>query len=132
MTRDATPDGAQRDVPAHLRGQGINIAADPVAGFYRMRLRSGGVPVGIRIWYGPPHDPVTGEELDRSHRWQAHCNGEPIDLDRVWPNCGGTPITEIDYNRHCQKQGWAREHVPTDALADPRRKADHLSTPMMF
>ena len=132
MTRDATPYGDRRAVPAHLLGQGMQIDADPIEGFYRHRLRSQGVPVGIRIWFGPPYDPVTGEEMDRSPRWQAHCNGEYIDIDRVWPRCYAAPITEIDYNRHCAKQGWAREYAPGDAMADPRRKADYLSTPMMF
>ena len=28
----------------------------PVPGFYRMRLRSGGVYVGVRIWHGLPLD----------------------------------------------------------------------------
>ena len=47
------------------------ITDTPIPGFYRMRLRSGGQPVGVRVWFGPPADPVTGEELDRSWRWQA-------------------------------------------------------------
>lgn len=126
---------AEIDYSARVAGQagttGFNVD-QPVAGFYRMRLRSGGALCGIRIWYGPPLDPVTGEVMDRSYRWQAHCNGDYIDLERVWPQCGRMPITEVDYNRHCQKQAWAREALPDDALANPTRKADPLSTPMMF
>jgi hypothetical protein len=105
---------------------------EPVAGFYRMRMRMGGVPVGIRIWFGPPHDPVTGEVLDRGWRWQVHINGEMIDIERVWPVCARQVITEIEYERHCVKQKWARQHVPDDALAQPRKSIDHLQTPMMF
>ena len=33
-------------------------ADKPAAGFYRTRLVSGGMPVGIRIWFGAPFDPV--------------------------------------------------------------------------
>lgn len=132
MSRDATPYGDRREVPEHLLGQGIRIDADPIPGFYRMRLRSGGVPVGIKIWFGPPHDPVTGEELDRSLRWQAHCNGEYIDIDRVWPKCAAETITEIDYNRHCVKQQWARENVPDHALAKPTKEVDYLKSPLLF
>lgn len=130
--RSTTPYGQRTELPEHLRGRGIAIDGPPIAGFYRTTLRSGGAPVGIRIWFGAPHDPVTGEELDRSPRWQAHCNGEYIEINRVWPHCARQPITEIDYNRHCIKQSWARDNLPDDALADPKNKVDHLKTPLMF
>lgn len=104
----------------------------PVAGYYRMRLRSGGVPVGIKIWHGPPHDPVTGEELDRSWRWQSLCNDEPIDFERVWPVCANEPITEKTYNVIVQRQAWAREHAPQSTLAEPKRKPNHFNSPLYF
>lgn len=104
----------------------------PVAGYYRMRLRSGGVPVGIKIWHGPPNDPLTGEVLDRSWRWQALCNEEPIDFERVWPVCAGEQITKREYNLMVQRQAWARENAPNSTLADPRRKTDHLKSPLYF
>ena len=111
----------------------VGFDADrPVAGFYRMRLRSGAALCGIRIWFGAPLDPVTGDELDRSHRWQAHANGEYIDLERVWPQCAREPIDQDEYRHLCRVQEWAREHVPESALADPRRKADPLSSPILF
>lgn len=86
--------------------------------------------VGIRLWHGPPHDPVTGEELDRSWRWQAHANGELIDLDRVWPQCALNPISEAEYQQYCRMQQWARENVPDTAHADPRRKSNPLTDPL--
>jgi hypothetical protein len=108
--------------------------SEPVAGYFRTRLRRGALVVGIKIWNGPPLDPITGEELDRSWRWQALANGEPIDLERVWPGCAGEPITEIEYERYCQRQSWARERAPDSAYAEPGRKYDPLNpaTPLPF
>lgn len=109
-------------------------AETPVAGFFRMRLRSGGVLVGIQIFYGAPHDPVTGEEMDRSHRWQARANGKPIDLDRVWPSCAREPVTAQEYDYLTSLQGWAERNAPDSAIADPHRKIDllDLHTPVPF
>lgn len=104
----------------------------PVAGLYKMRLRTGGVMVGIRIWYGPPHDPVTGEEMDRGWRWQAHANRELIDMERVWPKCADAPITDDDYNHLSGLQSWAKENAPKTAFADPTRKIDPLSASLPF
>lgn len=104
----------------------VDISA-PVAGFYSTRLRSGGVMVGIELRYGPPLDPVTGEELDRSWRWIAFANGEPVEFDDVWPKCAAEPITEADYRGYIGQQGWARKYAPRSAHADPRRKRDPFS-----
>lgn len=104
----------------------------PTAGFYRMRLRSGGVPVGVRIWFGAPLDPVTGEEMDRSHRMQAEINGTYAEMDRVWPRCAGEPIDEAEYRHLCATQAWAKQHAPDSALAQPTRKVDPLSSPLLF
>ena len=104
----------------------------PIAGHYRFRMRSGGALCGVRIWFGPPLDPVTGEELDRSLRWQALVNDEPVDLDRVWPKCAADLISEEEYRHFCRVQDWARENAPDSPMADPRRKADPLSSPILF
>jgi len=104
----------------------------PKPGYYRMRLRSGGAFVGVRIWFGAPLDPVTGEEMDRSHRFQALINGTYAEMDRVWPKCAGDPITEAEYQHLCATQKWAQQHAPESALADPRRKFDPLTSPMLF
>lgn len=100
----------------------------PVAGFYRTKLRGDGVQCAVRIWHGQPNDPVTGELLDRSYRWQARVNGEPIDFDRVWPACAGEPISQAEYRTFVQRQAWAKQHAPKSAYADPRRKHDPLSS----
>lgn len=112
---------------------GIDVTR-PAEGHYRTKLRGQGVYVGIRIWYGPPLDPVTGEELDRSWRWQAQANGEFVELEDVWPVCAGNPITEQEYRSYCNRQRWAREHVPESAYAEPRRRLDlfDANNPLQF
>lgn len=107
----------------------------PIAGFYRMRLGAGTVAVGIRLWFGPPHDPVTGEELDRSWRWQAQADdGAMLDMARVWPSCAKNPITEADFKARQHRTAWAQQAAPQSAYADRRRKYDPLSraTPLPF
>jgi hypothetical protein len=123
-------DYRQRRASAHaIAGYDASI---PNAGWYRYKLRAGGHPVAVRIWFGAPHDPVTGEELDRGWRWQATANGEPIDLDRVWPSCGRDPITECEGRYLAGLQAWATEHAPASPAADPNRRIDLLTAPMPF
>lgn len=133
IRRDATPYGARtvRAVAVH----GALDVNEPVAGYYRMRLGRGTVACGIRVWFGPPHDPVTGEELDRSWRWQAVADdGELIDFDRVWPACARDPISEADFRYRQNRRAWAQKAAPDSAYADRRRKYDSLSasTPLDF
>lgn len=106
-------------------GYGLDVT-QPIAGYYRMRLRSGSIKAAIRIWYGPPLDPVTGEVLDRSYRWQAMANGEYVDLDRVWPACATDPITLPDYDFMLKRREWAQEHAPDSAYAVVGKKYDPL------
>lgn len=118
-----------RRVPSRAKGYDVTT---PTAGYYRMRLRADGVYGVVRIWNGPPHDPDTGEELDRSWRWQATFNAEPIDLDRVWPACGRSPIDEREAARLVQLATWAREKAPDSAYADPKAKNDLLTCLLPF
>lgn len=111
---------------------GYGVSIEPVEGFYRTRLRMGGIQVGIRIWFGPPHEPWTGEEMDRSHRWQAECNGRYIEFDRVWPSCAKDPINAEEYDYLSSLQAWGEKHEPDGAIADPTRKIDPLHTPLLF
>lgn len=128
MVRDSTPYAQMGGATAF---RGVDVSA-PVAGFYRCRLRSGGVIGGVRLWFGPPHDPVTGEELDRSHRWQAEFDGEPVNFDQVWPACAASPISESNYRALVARREWARRNAPGSAHADPRKRYDPLddSTPL--
>ena len=128
LTRSAVPYGERRATRVY---EGFNTDI-PTPGFYRLALRSGAAPVGVRIWFGQPLDPVTGEEMDRSLRFQAQANGEMIDLEEVWPRCARQIITETEYDLMCRKARWAREHAPDSALADPRRRIDPLNSPLPF
>ncbi len=110
---------------------GIDVR-QPVAGYYRHRMRSGGVYGVVRIWHGPPRDPVTGEVMDRSWRWQAEFNGELVPLDDVWPVCAGKPVAEADYRRSINRQTWARSNAPSSAYADPRARYDPFTAPLPF
>lgn len=104
----------------------------PQAGFYRFRLRSGGMMVGVRIWHGAPLDPVTGEELDRSHRWNAAVNGRPIDLERVWPACARNPSNAEEYAFLSAQQDWGERHAPDAPQADPTRRVDPINSPILW
>ncbi len=132
MSRAASTYG-NAPVAPHAVAGAIDVS-EPVAGYYRYRLRSGAVYGGVRVWFGPPLDPVTGEELDRSWRWQAAFDGEPVDFYRVWPACARLPITEAEYRGYVQRAAWARENAPESAYAQPKRKIDLLSltTPRFF
>lgn len=101
--------------------------SEPEAGFFRYRLVSGGVRGGVRIWFGAPLDPITREELDRGWRWQAEFDGEPIDLDRCWPDCIGEPISEAEYRAMCARKAWAAQNAPNSAYAQRSRRVDPLS-----
>ena len=110
-----------------MQAEGFNDQT-PTAGFYRFRMRSGGMLVGVRIWHGQPADPVTGEPLDRALRWQAMVNGAPVDLERVWPACGRDPTTEAEYLHLCRFGSWMADATDTT----PRERIDPLSSPLLI
>ena len=129
--RDTTP---YAQMGAARTFAGVDVT-EPKAGFYRTRLSGGSIRVGVRLHYGPPLDPVTGEVLDRHWRWQCDVNGEPYaDFDRVWPACAAEPITEIEYQRFVTRKVWASEKAPASAYAKPGKRYDPLSLdePMPF
>ena len=111
----------------------MNDFAEPKAGFYRHTLVRGGPPAGVRIWFGPPRDPDTGELMDRSWRWQADVNGTYVELDRVWPQCLREPIAEAEYDFFCAAHRHALAHDPYNPVASPRRRVDwDTATPPSF
>lgn len=127
MTRSARPYADGAATARQLDGLSVDA---PVTGHYRMRLCSGGVMVGVRIWFGQPLDPETGEEMDRSLRWQAQCNGRPIDLERVWPQCAGQPISAQEYAYLSSRQDWGEQHAPSSPEANPRKPVNWLTAPI--
>lgn len=102
----------------------------PIAGHYEMKMVRGGMICGIRIWNGPPHDPVTGEELDRSWRWQAEVNGDRVEIERVWPKCGPAPISPERYAEYVARARHAQDFDPLTPQANPRRQIDFLRDPI--
>lgn len=104
----------------------------PVAGFYRRRLVKNGPWVAVLIVHGRPRDPVTGEELDRSPRWQAWLDGKEVDVFQVWPECSGAPIDKAEYLHLRNVSDWAREHAPYAPEAQPRQSINHNKLPPIF
>jgi hypothetical protein len=102
----------------------------PIAGYYRFKLVSGGHPVAVHIWHGPPHDPDTGEEMDRGWRWQATVNDKPVDLDRVWPKCAEDKIDEAEAKYLTGLQEWAEKHAPNSPQANPNQRINLLTAPL--
>lgn len=96
----------------------------PEAGYYWRRFIRNGPLIGCHIWYGPPHDPLTGELLDRSHRWQATTNGIESDPLDTWISCASHPITEAEYRYLIGLSKWAKDHAPDAPEAKPREKID--------
>lgn len=129
---DRTHYGARREWQAPA-GYGIRVD-EPKAGFYRHKIGRDTVSVGVELRFGPPLDPVTGEELDRGWRWLAFINGQPAEFERVFPACMKTAITEDEYRRYCARKAWAEQHAPESAYAQTGRKYDPLSskTPLPF
>lgn len=134
IRRNTRPYGERR--PLTRTFEGINPET-PVCGLYRHRLRSGGIPVAVEIFFGPPLNPdfVPGgdepEFLDRSPRYQARVNGAYVELADVWPACAGTPIDAAEADHLMNLQRWGAEHGHP-ALADPRKRLDPLHSPMLF
>lgn len=115
-------------------------------GYYLIqRRRSRRVDIPMRIWFGPPVDPETGEEMDRSPRWQISVAGvliddEPVniggmtfnDASDLWPAVGQSPTTEADYLFRIARQDWAAAHDPDDPLGSPGSRIDPFTAPLPF
>jgi hypothetical protein len=108
-------------------GEMATVSNDPVEGFYEERVTEivNGVKVRewwlpIKLWYGPPSDPVTGEELDRSWRWQALIDGHETEWYEVWPN--GRPISQGQYEMMLASE-YAGEIVTRVDFAAIKRKS---------
>lgn len=126
-------DYSKATVPPPAVAGAVDVSK-PTPGFFRHRPRGGSVIGGVKIFYGPPTDPITGEDLDRGWRWQALFDGEPIDFDDCWPKCAGDPITKKEYRELCARREWARENAPGSAYAVIGKRIDLLSTsePLVF
>ena len=112
------------------RGPAFDVN-EPVAGCYRIRLRKGGPPVGLRIWLGFSIDPATGAEVEeRSPTWQcAVNNGERVPVERHWPHCARDPISRAEHDRLAAEARTMNEHSP---FFDARKPVDLLRAQLPF
>jgi len=102
----------------------------PVAGCYRTRFVKDGPPVALRIWFGPPLDPETGEEMDRAPKWFAMINGVlAVEAARFWPGCARDPISFAEYRHICRRSATLD---PADPYFDPFTAVDPARAPPPF
>ena len=86
--------------------------SEPVAGYYAGQMVRGGPRCPVRIWYGPPIDPETGDVMERSYRWLAERCGAPVDLNEVWPWVAQHAISYAQFEGLMRLAEWARETDP--------------------
>ena len=117
-----------------------------VEGYYLLqRRRAQRVDMPVHIWFSPPPDPITGDRLDRSPRWQVKVAGvlldhEPVriggiqfnDIADLWPACAQEPITRAEYEFRMQRQEWATLYDPDDPFGTPGAKIDPMTAPLPF
>jgi len=129
MPRPADKYGNRRGAPRPDRGPPLD-ADVPVAGYFLIRLVRDGPPCGLRIWFGPPLDPESGQPLDRSPGWWAQINGGRMrPAAWFWPECARVPITRDEHDRLC---ALARTLDPRSPFYDPPRPIDPLASPPPF
>lgn len=110
-----------------------------IPGLYRWDRR-GRVPVPVRVWFGQPLDPLTGELLDRSWRWQFEFDGFTLDafakhlgataddvLDNFWPKCRDSEIDPGEYQYLLDTAAHARENDPSSPFSRRGGKVDLLT-----
>lgn len=127
-----------------IRGQAI---ADGLIEGYFLILRDSArrMPVPVWIRFAAPTDPDTGEEMDRSPRWQIDVAGyalddEPLqvgdvwinDLTDFWPRCRDNRIDESDYRERIALSAWAAANDPNDAFATPGGKINPMTATLPF
>jgi hypothetical protein len=103
----------------------------PTVGTYRVRMRRDGPPCAVRIWFGAPVDPATGEAMTetRGASFQATLNGAAVELDKVWPGCARDPIDKAEHDRIARLALTTDEDDP---FYDPRRRIDPLTSALPF
>ena len=108
----------------------------PEAGYYKRRFVRGGPWVPVRLWFGAPRDPITGDELERSHRWQAEVRGlavtDEIEVLDTWIGCAGNPITETEYADMLSKIEHAETRDQRLPEFKPDQKIDLNKMPPLF
>ena len=121
----------------HERG-----GADPlIEGYYLVALHMAGrVSIPVRVWFGAPVDAETGDELDRSPRWQIQIGfqlleDEPLriggiwfrDLSDVWPTCQKNPIDAVDWQYRLARAEWATDNDEADSYSQLGGRIDPMT-----
>lgn len=104
---------------------------DPQCGFFKRRLRRGGVLVPARIWLYSPIDIGTGELVD-DEVLQCEVDGQYADPFEQWSYLCGDPITEQEFQYLTALRQHAQVHEPDLPHADPRKPVDWLTAPLPF
>lgn len=104
---------------------------DPQCGFFKRRLRRGGVLVPARIWLYSPIDIGTGELVD-DEVLQCEVDGQYANPVEQWSYLCGNPITEQEFNYLMALRQHAQVHEPDLPHADPRKPVDWLTAPLPF
>ncbi len=105
----------------------------PEPGFFKLRMRSGGVFVPAIIFLSCPMDPYTGEQLDRHRCLMAAIGNDEPDfegVDKVW--MFGSLIRRSEYLYMQAVKSWAETYAPTAPEASPLEPIDHFRTPINF
>lgn len=107
-----------------------DVPNEPRCGWFKRRMVRGGVYVPARIWVLQECGD-DGELLD-DETLQCEVNGKWADPEDAWSYICGHPITVEEYNYLEAARVWAETYSPDDPFANPRRKIDHLTTPILF
>jgi hypothetical protein len=114
--------------------------ADPlIAGYYLLQLANRAA-LPVRVWFGPPLDPETGEELERAHRWQIQIGFQLLedapmrigeiwfnDITDVWPVAAKVEIDEAEWRFRLERAEWASSYDPNDAMGNLGRRFDPMT-----
>ncbi len=110
--------------------------------FYKIRLAKGSVWSALKVWFGPPVDPINEQPMwDRSPIWRAFLNGEHVPIEDIMtemdgvtglPTIKGDACTEEDYLFYLRDHLWAKANKPDDPAANPRQKIDLNALPTLF
>lgn len=107
------------------------------------RDRAERTDIPVRVWFGPPADPQTGEILDRPWRWHMQIgltllDDEPIsvggiyfsEFSEIWPGCAKHEIDREDYEYRIARASWASDWDPEDPHGEVGGRIDPMTCPL--
>ena len=112
-----------------------------VEGYYLIQSSRGRrVDVPVRVWFGQPLDPETGEQMDRSQRWQIQVGLQLLeelpmrvgalwinDITDIWPHCARWPISQEEFAYRVERNSWAAAYDETDPHGEIASRIDPLT-----